>query len=1124
MDWKDIVLIAGYEAKKTSRTWLFRFFALTAIIGITAYQAVLQGGMDCSEWQLVALPCCIPLVNAYLFNVFQSFFLIFLITDIPRQENSDGTGEILWVRPMENRSLLSGHILGLLFLFAIVNTMVMLCGMIINLGSLSPFNFWYYLFYTLTLNIPSFFFMTGFCLCVARIVRIRFLTLLILIGFLGTTIVYLPYHGQGVWDFLAVGIPNLFSDIDGHVGLRLYLLHRLLYLFAGIGLLSLSALRMKRLANGTHERIKSTRKGLIALLASIICATTIEWEFHITDKQRTSYTESFTRHWNEHFCRVLRHDIHLRQEGKYLNMTSDMLLWNQNQERLDTLVLFLNPGLEVSELTIDNQTHPFTRDGQVIIITRPLSSGDTLLLRLTYNGEIDERIVDLHLTPAEYHDSFHGRSFFPTGRRGAFIGEDFLLLTPACIWYPVTVPPVNPTNPIFTRETFTLYSIEVEPPLQETLLSQGMFRRKKERASFTPSDVLTGISLCGGKFKHRRLDMGELKVSLSSFGDHAKILDYYPINNSSINLYLKENFYPMLEIEFSNLDWYDKQTKALYFVETPLSFYTEYSTWKYLFGQVEPGIVFLPERGFTLNLMGFINTALNKNYTPSSGIFVGTQKEDKGRDLCKMLQYALNISFVSKENATKNTSSVHPFGIGGWRFIPETLLTGRLFSSPGVLVQSSDYPFINMFLKLTYVNRYGLSKNQRSISTYSEKEVLDHIVGRDIMSILSTATDVGMTYHVLYQKQRDLLNYLLLDLPMDTLYGIWEDIYQARDKEITLEQLTTEINERSNKKINILQNIQTWLTSKNRQFFAVKDWSYSYQKLPTGNMRVELSGKVMNQGKDDGLFSVDMTFLPNFYIGEFKDIPPESYPVYIKPKEAKQFHFVFEKSISRCIPILNMGLATNLPNLMNFEDSWTHKREISELLSPAIWKNLDTAMFNAPTNILMVDDQNENFSIKNSKKKPLFQRIFRKENMATEFSEKDYWEYSIGQYQGDSIRGCYTKGARDGSSTATWKITLSDTGTYEIKAYVLRYEHGQPLGSPPPANVVYHYLVEWDGKKEKVEVPLDEQMDEHQQKGWVSLGKFEFPAGEVSVTLFDRDNEKRERLVIMADAVIWEKL
>ena len=41
---------------------------------------------------------------------------------------------------------------------------------------------------------------------------------------------------------------------------------------------------------------------------------------------------------------------------------------------------------------------------------------------------------------------------------------------------------------------------------------------------------------------------------------------------------------------------------------------------------------------------------------------------------------------------------------------------------------------------------------------------------------------------------------------------------------------------------------------------------------------------------------------------------------------------------------------------------------------------------------------------------------------------------------------------------------------------------------------------------------------------WASLGEYDFPAGEASVTLSDKEIRGRDEIAIVADAVKWVKL
>ncbi|MFR7878077.1 MAG: hypothetical protein ACLU4J_17750 [Butyricimonas paravirosa] len=96
----------------------------------------------------------------------------------------------------------------------------------------------------------------------------------------------------------------------------------------------------------------------------------------------------------------------------------------------------------------------YTRESQAILLERALQPGEEILLHVVYEGKIDEAICFLDFTDEEFHDTrlmsffrtYH--SMFRHGRCFARVGDDYTLLFPECLWYPVAVPPVNVNAPL----------------------------------------------------------------------------------------------------------------------------------------------------------------------------------------------------------------------------------------------------------------------------------------------------------------------------------------------------------------------------------------------------------------------------------------------------------------------------------------------------------------------------------------------------------------------------------------------------------------------------------------------------------------------------------------------------
>ncbi|MFR7879399.1 MAG: hypothetical protein ACLU4J_25075 [Butyricimonas paravirosa] len=148
--------------------------------------------------------------------------------------------------------------------------------------------------------------------------------------------------------------------------------------------------------------------GTLAVFHWFVGMFTIENGYRATREIRAGYRDHFRHYWNEKCPRVCNHDIVLEQREDSLSMSSDMELYNPYEESLNQLILFLNPGLQVKTLMVENKEIPFQREGQVLVIPHTLLGKDNVSLHAQYEGQIDERFTNLQLRDSAYEDSFQG--------------------------------------------------------------------------------------------------------------------------------------------------------------------------------------------------------------------------------------------------------------------------------------------------------------------------------------------------------------------------------------------------------------------------------------------------------------------------------------------------------------------------------------------------------------------------------------------------------------------------------------------------------------------------------------------------------------------------------------------
>lgn len=154
---------------------------------------------------------------------------------------------------------------------------------------------------------------------------------------------------------------------------------------------------------------------------------------------------------------IRSHDIRFIQNGVRIEVESDLLVLNTSGEDMTDIVLYLNPGLEISELTLDNKLADFYREGQVVVIRHALPVEDSVKLHLLYKGKIDDRVCYPDIAADKYRSWKVDPDYLPyrASRCFSYVGDEYTLLTPECLWYPVTEPPVRlcglPREMQFTR-------------------------------------------------------------------------------------------------------------------------------------------------------------------------------------------------------------------------------------------------------------------------------------------------------------------------------------------------------------------------------------------------------------------------------------------------------------------------------------------------------------------------------------------------------------------------------------------------------------------------------------------------------------------------------------------------
>ncbi|MDR1415689.1 MAG: hypothetical protein LBI96_07760 [Odoribacteraceae bacterium] len=496
---RHFAIVSIFESRIARRGIAFRVFAVMAAVLVFYLQAPNSAsfGHVHNVWQFTALPAFVPLVYAFLFNAVQTVLVVLLVADAMLKERKVETRGVLQARPVGNIPFNAGKVGGIILAVAQFDVVMVALTMFFHLTFvLGPFDAWLYLFYLLTLTLPTLVFTAGVAAAIATITRGRMATLLIALPAL--VLLYITQKGNAL-DLFAVGLDDVPSPAVGLPAAVAYLLQRGAFLFAGVGMILLSAAG-GRLPGFPRERPAILYTGCAFLLCAAAAVFAREAGVVGDIEARREFREAAARYAGKAPVTLARADIRLEFDNSKPRGVAALTLVNGGKERIDTIVLHLNPALEVETAEREGVAIPYRRDEQVLLINTPVEAGDSAVITVRYAGEIDERVARLDVDEQRWRAPEN--TYFNLGKRLAFLQEEYILLIPDVLWYP-SPPVANPT--VKTR-----FLLEVKPPAGLVPVSQGERRENGDGSvSFTPDRPVSGITLAAGKFARGSATMPE---------------------------------------------------------------------------------------------------------------------------------------------------------------------------------------------------------------------------------------------------------------------------------------------------------------------------------------------------------------------------------------------------------------------------------------------------------------------------------------------------------------------------------------------------------------------------------------------------------------------------------------
>ncbi|MFC1693263.1 hypothetical protein ACFL1R_07145 [Candidatus Latescibacterota bacterium] len=589
--------IALYEFKRLSRNYSFRILLLFSVVGLILIDYFFFIRND--SWLNIRIPSSIPYINFLLLNMFQTVVALLLAADFLKTDAKCNATDAIYQRSMTNAVYIVGKFIGIFALFFLFDVFIMAMTFIINLVFIPEASVAYsaYILYLFIITLPTLIFIIGISMFFMALVKEQNITFLLLFSFTIIAVFHLRNKVYSIFNITSHHITEIYSDFIGFGNINLILMHRGMYFLLGMGFVFFAVILFKRLHQSKFAYTLSLMLACLFTCGSILLGGAYINHFSKGKSLRKQMAVINDHIGNEEHVSMTDCRLELIHDKNVIDVTAQITVRNNTSKPHDTYYFSLNPGLTIREITDSGQPVAFTRNLHIITIephhALPPKGSDTLVIR--YHGTIDEEACYVDIDE-ERRKLPYGYSFYNIAKRYSFVRPDYVLLTPETLWYPVAGVPFGALYPRPQKKDFVNFELAVTTGDHLTTLSQGEMQKKDQGMYvFKPENPLPQISLVIGEYETLStvVDSIEYRVLVKPGHDYFSHL-FTELRGEKLTTWIrdqKSNF----EGTFGRTYPYPR----LSLIEVPLQFYAFTRAWSGGLQNVQPEMVFIPEKGYT---------------------------------------------------------------------------------------------------------------------------------------------------------------------------------------------------------------------------------------------------------------------------------------------------------------------------------------------------------------------------------------------------------------------------------------------------------------------------------------------------------------------------------------------
>ena len=690
---------------------------------------------------------------------------------------------------------------------------------------------------------------------------------------------------------------------------------------------------------------------------------------------------------------------------------------------------------------------------------------------LRYSGGIDDHVCYTDVADSVFQTFNNATLLHRTERVHACLSRNYTLLTPECLWYPVSNPPNVPGSPWMAKRAFTHYQLRVTSPDGQTVISQGERREQEGYVEFIHRHPLPGISLTVGKYEHKSIVADSITYEWYYTRKNNRLLDYFSLMEPLLPRAIREVHGHQMTMRGKIYPF-----SRFIIVEVPYSFCSYGRWWKNHTEFIQPEILFFPENGTKLGV-DLRNTERTAHQTPGAG--TGNQVESdtlfRKRVFVSYLSTIFNrqssTGWLSMEAASPNDFNMQAQFHDFCHFIEseECPIIDKVFSTirQSWFMEAPRHPFFSTdhtLASLSYLAHHSL-----------KEAVEDHSLSDELL------------FRILRLKSDELKNYILSIVEtrrFDQFLSQWENRYSFGTLDFGLfGELFLKAFD-----VDLMEFIDRWYThSGMAEMIIHKSTAQEVFDDVDGQVKYQVKLIISNTSDTHGVVSCYVSYgRQNFF--------------YIPGNSTREISFL----ASRKPEVLNLN--TNIS--ANYPPEHTIPLYVTAGRGEPIWEGIREAAFSesAPTGEIILDNE-DSTCFRTSSSRRLFLGVdrsaYQKLNLRG-LLPGDWVSVADRNCYGGVIRSAVYKKRGMGKATATWSYAIETAGEYEIYAWNvnLKSQYNRPRQQT--------YQVRHGDNSTEVTLELTEE-----PTGWVSMGYFHLPAGEVTIELSDRTSSD----FVIADAV-----